>query len=430
MKNNSGYARTNPYNGTAMGSTTRAGSTNISTSDDTKKANFHKDACCGFHNNGDQTPASSNFCHTSYCNVNGQVTSSCRTRLAEICDDEQTFANNKHCTIPYYAYLNNNAWMNAEDIDSTVRPAAQSYSKSLTEGDYRNIGKKICKKKNGRSPFEPADEDESDYEQKNRLRESCIKWCSVNPDECKDEIVDFCKGVYDESVDDNNGKATPRFLASQNVCGCNWPDSFYVGMRDTFIKDWNVPSNSVSNQRHCVNASCATSRIGDTKRSGLGGIYSPGGAGGDDCPDNNIINCIQEVSMDVDGDVIVTDGGNFTFQPEIGGNCTINMSHVDYTAMANYYNNVSSSETTTTTGNLSEQQKKLQKLYLLDEEGNISIYSILLIICCCCCCFFFIAIIMFSDDDDYGDGDGDGGVVSKKCSDGSLNCKLESELDS
>lgn len=427
MKNNNGYLwGTNPYDGTPMGSSTTAGSTSISTTSREQKINFHKDACCGFHNNGDLAPGNSNYCHTSYCNVGGSVTNDCRERLAEICNNKQEFANNKNCAMPFFSYLNNNAWLNAENLDSAARASAQAYSKSLTDGDYRRIGKNICKKSTngGKSPFEPVDDDDSNADEKNKLREACIKWCSINPDECKDEIVNFCADVYDESVFDNDGKATPRFLASQNVCGCNWPDDFYTGMRDTFIKDWNVPASSVSNQRHCVNASCATARIGDTEKSGLGGIYSPGGAGGSDCPDQNIINCIQEVNVDVEGDITVTDGGSFVFKPEMDNNCSLNMTTEEYNAMANHYNNTSnttSNDTINTT--LSEHEKKLQELYLLDEEGKISIFSILLIMCCCCCCFFLISMVILATD-----GDDNNNKSTKKCGD-DLNCDLEKELN-
>lgn len=430
MKNNNGYLwGTNPYDGKPMGSSTRAGTKSISTSSRDQKKKFHKDACCGFHNNGDLAPGNSNYCHTSYCNVSGAVTTGCRERLAELCNNKDEFSNNKNCAMPFFSYLNNNAWLNAENLDSAARASAQAYSKSLTDGDYRRIGKNICKKtaNGGKSPFEPVDDDDSDANEKNKLREACIKWCSINPDECKDEIVNFCGDVYDESVFDNDGKATPRFLASQNVCGCNWPDDFYTGMRDTFIKDWNVPASSVSNQRHCVNASCATARIGDTQKSGLGGIYSPGGAGGSDCPDQNIINCIQEVNVDVEGDITVTDGGSFVFKPEMDNNCSLNMTTEEYNAMANHYNNTSNTTTNNTTNTtLSKNEQKLQELYLLDEEGKISIFSILLIMCCCCCCFFLISMVIFASGDDNSNSN----ESTKKCSDGDLDCKLERELDS
>ena len=52
MKNNAGYLLTNPYDGTAMGSSTRAGTTSI-TSSAAQKTNFIKMHICGFHNNGD-----------------------------------------------------------------------------------------------------------------------------------------------------------------------------------------------------------------------------------------------------------------------------------------------------------------------------------------------------------------------------------------
>ena len=415
MKNNTGYLLTNPYDGTPLGTSKRKGGINYKTNTAAKRNKFHKSACCGFLEGA--AAGDPDYCHSDYCNIGDTISSKCRDHLADLCEEPEFFATSPYCKLPKDAYA---AGGGGADLTSERNQAlASTYSLSLKSPDYKRIGKEVCvKDSNGVSPFEPLGEEPNEitdssayeeYQQKLNLRNACVQWCGRNPSDCKAEITDFCEGVYNEAVA-NDGIGGKRFIDSQRVCGCNFPDKYYTDLRNNYSENFGVPMEKLSATPYCINYSCKTSEIGDTRDNGRGGVYDDNQG---ECGSVNILNCVQELNFNAD-EINVMDGGSFTFAPEQSNDCKQVMSEEQYTDMKDYYeNNVS--ESTSSSSSKSES---------ITEGDNMMMYlGIFLIICCCCCCLLIMFMFMFDDDDSSDSGSGSG---SGKGS--GINNQLEKEI--
>lgn len=405
MKNDNGYYLTNPYDGTAIGSSERKEGKSYSTSTTEKKKKFHKSACCGFLENA--AAGEPDYCHSDYCNISDTVSSKCRDHLADLCEEPEFFAKSPYCKLPKDAYKT--AGGGADLTSERNQLKAGKYSLSLKSADYKRIGKEVCvKDRNGVSPFEPLgeepDEDDDEYEEyqdKLNLRNACITWCGRNPGDCRAEITDFCEGVYNEAVT-NNGIGGKRFIDSQRVCGCNFPQKYYTDLRNTYSENFGVPMEKLSATPYCINFSCKTSEIGDTRDNGRGGVYDDNQG---ECGSVNILNCVQELNFNAD-EINVMDGGSFTFAPEQSNDCKQVMSEEQYNDMKEYYeNNVS--ESTSSSSSKSES---------ITEGDNMMYLGIFLIICCCCCCLLIMIMFMFNGEDSSDSGSG-------------INSELDKELN-
>jgi len=378
MKNSEGYFLTNPYTGVPLINWNEGASFQTNTPE--KKANYHKDACCGFLNRGIKEAGDPEFCHPDYCNIGNRVSQKCRERLVELCDDDEEFVLNDRCNIPFWSYWKDNNWTTAIGKDTAMIAAASRYSLSLSPDDYSRIGKRVCTPENDESIFDKPSSGDPERAFKGKLRDKCIKWCGAEPDECKDIITEYCEGIYNESIA-NNGVATQRFKDAQNICACNWPQKFYDDMRDTYINDFNVPPNTVPNTRHCINYNCMMSQIGDTSNNNQGGIYhSPSSTS---CPSQNILNCIQQADINVEGDILVKDGGRFTFKPELTANC--NLSQEVFNNLSSYHsgnNNVVTTEATNseTTDSPTDEEGDATNNFFLNEDGSLSTTGIIIIV--------------------------------------------------
>ena len=412
MKNNDGYLLTNPYDGTPIGASERKGGIRHSTSSTAKKKKFHKSACCGFLENA--SAGEPEYCHSDYCNKSDTVSSKCRDHLADLCEEPEFFAKSPYCKLPKEAY---NAAGGGADLSSDRNQLrAGRYSLSLKSPDYKRIGKEICvKDENGVSPFEPLgeepDEDDDEYEEyqhKLNLRNACVTWCGRNPSDCRAEITDFCEGVYNEAVA-NNGIGGKRFIDSQRVCGCNFPEKYYNDLRNNYSENFGVPLEKLSATPYCINYSCKTSEIGDTSNNGRGGVYDDNQG---ECGSVNILNCVQELNFNAD-EINVMDGGSFTFAPQQDANCNLTVDQ--YNDMKNHYeNNVSESSSSSSSSSKSES---------ITEENSMMYLGFFLIICCCCCCLLIMIMFMFDDDDSSGSGKSSG-----KSSGSDINNQLEKEI--
>lgn len=378
MKNSEGYFLTNPYTGVPLINWNEGASFQTNTPE--KKANYHKDACCGFLNRGTTAAGEPDFCHPDYCNTEDKVTRKCRERLLEICDDDEEFVLNDRCNIPFWSYAKKATWLDAVGKDTQAIAAASRYSKSIDHADYSRIGRRVCSSvTNGYAFDKPSSEDPSRVF-KNKLRTKCIDWCGAAPGECEDIITDYCEDVYDESIA-NNGVATQRFKDAQEICGCNWPQKFYDDMRSTYINDFNVPPNTVPVTRHCINYNCLMSPIGDTSNDNQGGKY--GSPDATECPSQNILNCIQQADINVEGDILVKDGGRFTFKPELTANC--NLSQEVFNNLSSYHsgnNNVVTTEATNseTTDSPTDESVDDTNNFFLNEDGSLSTTGIIIIV--------------------------------------------------
>lgn len=386
-KNNNGYLLTNPYDGARIGNSERIEGIRHSTNNTSKKKTFHKSACCGFLEGA--SAGEPDYCHSDYCNKGDTVSTKCRDHLANLCEEPEFFAKSPYCKLPKDAYA---AGGGGSDLTSDANQLkAGKYSLSLKTPDYKRIGKEVCvKDENGVSPFEPLgeepDEDDAGYEEyqnKLNLRNACITWCGRNPNDCRAEITDFCEGVYDEAVA-NNGIGGKRFIDSQRVCGCNFPPKYYTDLRKNYSENFGVPMDKLSATPYCINYSCKTSEIGDTRNSGRGGIYDDNQG---ECGSVNILNCVQELNFEVD-EINVMDGGSFTFSPEQSNDCKQVMSEESYSEMKDYYNN-NVSKSTSSSSSKSES---------ITEGDNMMYLGIFLIIWCCCCLIIMI-MFMFGDED-------------------------------
>ena len=169
-----------------------------------------------------------------------------------------------------------------------------------------------------------------------------------NPDQFPDDASQWEDSDGDGRGDNPGGNNGDRFPADPT----QWDDTDGDGYGDN--QDGNEPdvcpeSYGTSNNpltRGCpdTDADGVTDPLdafpndpfqwADSDGDGYGDENIPGG---DDCPDQNIINCIQEVNVDVEGDITVTDGGSFVFKPEMDNNCSLNMTTEEYNAMANHH---------------------------------------------------------------------------------------------
>lgn len=408
-KNNNGYGLTNPYDGKPIGNTVAVEGSRYNTNTRAKKHKFHKTACCGFLSTA--SAGEPEYCHTSYCNIGGIVTSRCRNHLADLCENPNFFSTSPYCKLPRDAYA---AGGGGSDLSSSANQAiAGTYSLSLKTNDYKRIGTEICvKDSSGNSPFEPLGEqpdvDDAGYEEyisKLNLRNACVTWCGRNPNECREEITDFCKGVYDEAVA-NDGIGGKRFIDSQRVCGCNFPAKYYNDLRKNYSENFGVQMDKLSATPYCINYSCKTSEIGDTSDNGRGGIYDDNQG---ECGSVNILNCVQELNFNAD-EVNVMDGGSFTFAPQQSADCNLTVDQ--YNDMKNHYEgNISESTSLSSSTSKTEDE---------DEDNTIMYLGIFLIICFSFCFLVIMVMFMFDDDDSSGSGSG---------SDSGINSQLDKELN-
>ena len=78
----------------------------------------------------------------------------------------------------------------------------------------------------------------------------CIKWCKANPLICKtSKIKDFC------------AKVKPGDPTYSNLCGCYYPESFYINLRDELASKWNIPSEFLSGGKSCYSSACGGSDL-------------------------------------------------------------------------------------------------------------------------------------------------------------------------
>ena len=387
MKNDNGYYLTNPYDGKPLKNSETINSKRYSLGSNDKKKEFHKSACCGFLEN--KSAGDPDYCHPDYCNIGDTVSTKCRDHLSDLCEEPDFFGKSPYCKLPKDAYA---AGGGGADLTSDRNQlTAGNYSLSLKTPDYRRIGKEVCVKgSDGKSPFEPLgeipDEDDNDYEEyqtKLNLRNACITWCGRNPDDCRSEITDFCKSVYDEAIA-NDGIGGKRFIDSQRICGCNFPQKYYDDLRKNYSEKFGVPMNKLSATPYCINFSCKTSEIGDTRDNGRGGIYDDNQG---ECGKVNILNCVQEINFDVN-QINVEDGGSFTFSPEQSNDCKQVMNEQQYSDMKNYYNNTVSESTSTSTSTKESI-----------EGDNMMYLGIFILIICCSCCLIIMIMFMFGDED-------------------------------
>jgi hypothetical protein len=409
MKNDTGYLFTNPYDGTPLGNSESVEGKRYSTNSNLKKFNFHKSGCCGFHETG--SAGDPDYCHSNYCNIGDTVSTKCRNHLANLCKEPEFFAKSPYCKLPKDAYA---AGGGGADLTSDPNQLkAGKYSLSLKTPDYKRIGKEVCvKDENGVSPFEPLGEEPAqddagyeEYQHKLNLRNACVTWCGRNETECRSEITDFCEGVYDEAVA-NKGIGGKRFIDSQRVCGCNFPPKYYTDLRKNYSENFGVPLDKLSATPYCINYSCKTSEIGDTRDNGRGGIHDDNQG---ECGSVNILNCVQELNFEVD-EINVMDGGSFTFAPEQSNDCKQVMSEESYSEIKDYYNN-NVSESTSSSSSKSES---------ITEGDNMMYLGIFLIICCCCCFLLIMIMFMFDGDDSSGSSGSSGSS--------DINTQLEKEL--
>ena len=416
-KNNSGYGLTNPYDGKPIGNTVSVEGSRYNTNTRAKKHKFHKTACCGFLSTA--SAGEPEYCHTSYCNIGDIVTSRCRNHLADLCENPTFFAKSPYCKLPSDAYA---AGGGGADLSSDItRHIAGTYSLSLKTNDYKRIGKEICvKDSEGNSPFEPLGEEPGlddagydEYVRKLNLRNSCVTWCGRNPGECREEITDFCEGVYDEAVA-NNGIGGKRFIDSQRVCGCNFPPKYYTDLRKNYSENFGVPMDKLSATPYCINYSCKTSEIGDTRNSGRGGIYDDNQG---ECGSVNILNCVQEIDFNAD-EINVMDGGTFTFSPQQSSDC--NLTVEQYNDMKNYYED-------NVTGTSSSSSSSSSSKTKVDDDDNTIMYLGIFFILCFSLCFLLIMVMFMFDDDDSGSSGSSRNSRNSRSSD--INTQLDNELN-
>jgi hypothetical protein len=404
MKSDSGYLKTNPYDGKPLGDRTIPGTGSGSRSSPIQTSGhagreFHKRACCDLYD-GAEGQAENAFCHKDYCAGSDGISQKCRTDvLKDFCDDIDNFKNSNFCKgkIDSTFAENEVAYGAGSGLTGPQRVAAilaraTSNSRSLTNNDYKVIGKKHCRNRpDGTSPFEPNDENSPD---ELKLQRACELWCKQYPDECYGELTDLCNEVYTDTD-------TTRHSKLVDVCACNWPASFYTDIRDTFINEWYVPANNVSDQRACLFHKCRDANIGEITIDGQnrGGLWD----GNMTCPDMNILNCIQTQAFNVDGDITVSDSAVFNLQQTQSGDCQLQNSDGTQMSDAEYSNLVSTSSESNSSSSSNRgnpQDNKdgiLEELNILNEEGKLSNISIgIIIICISCCCFFIILIIMSS----------------------------------
>lgn len=420
VKKDNVYLYTNPHNGAPIGSSLsvpRNVGTNISinTSSNDKKIDAHKDICCGFILGGITSPEDE-YCHPEYCDIGNNITQDCRDRLAEKCGEDDYFKKSPYCHLSYDAYITHNNFLRGSarlgrSRAYTVQMHANTISKSLHPEDYKNIGTELCSE----SDFEPPPQNDKLWKDKSEetkekilKRDACTLWCSRNPIECRGKLDNFCKDVYDNSVS-STGEAGDRFIRSQKICGCNWPQEFYDNLRSTFVDDFNVPEQFVPNRRICLHKGCKESMIGDLQSEDA--IY---GTSENACDQMNIVNCVQNMNFNA-GDINVADGGTFHFQTSQDANCNLQMQVEDYTRMYNYYAGISpeppAEEEDPT--EINEVNEYLKMGFILNEEGTISSYSIIAIISCIfLCCIFALFLIFFTEEE-------------SNCKKGDIKCLLK-----
>ena len=78
----------------------------------------------------------------------------------------------------------------------------------------------------------------------------CIKWCKENPLICSPSVIkEKCKD------------AKPGDPTYSNLCGCYYPESFYINLREELATKWNIPPEFLSGGKSCYSSACGGSDL-------------------------------------------------------------------------------------------------------------------------------------------------------------------------
>jgi hypothetical protein len=278
FKDNGGWDMTNPTNGTKTH----------------PQSEYNADACCGFIETV-RRDVKEHYCKTNTCfkmendKTKDILSKVCQDRLVDKCKnwsfvpDTVGFEDDR-CATPIIQIAKQKQTSVSQLSPAQSDEAEQArQTASIDDNNYRDYGEKLCTNQ--------VFLDESDSGPGFEKKQKCIQWCRNNPNQCRTRIKGVCATIYEKS------KALPNIYPdaikeNNNICACHWPKEFYENILEFFEKKYNVATSQVVPDRKCLYRPCSRSDI--TNEGPLGDSF-------EDCPDQTLISCVQNLNIDFQG---------------------------------------------------------------------------------------------------------------------------------